>query len=80
MRSSENQLFGAAFELLDPAVVLPEFNVVTVDHLPGTFLRAVVIVADEIDGFHEMAVTADQICAIIRHDRMFLYSGDLSSP
>jgi hypothetical protein len=61
-----------AFELLDPAVVLPKFDIVTVDHLPGAFPCTVVVIADEIDGLHEMAVTADKVRPIVRHDRSFL--------
>jgi hypothetical protein len=61
-----------AVELFNLAVVLPKFNIVTVDHLPGAFSCAVVVIADEIDGFHEMAVTADKVRAIVRHDRTFL--------
>jgi hypothetical protein len=56
------------FEFLNPAVVLPKFNVVTVDHLPGAFSCAVVVIADEIDGFHEMTVTANKVSSIVRHN------------
>ena len=58
-----------AFELRNPAVVLPKFNVVTVDHLPGAFPCGGVVIADQIDGFHELAVTADKISSIVRHIR-----------
>jgi hypothetical protein len=61
-----------AFKLLNSAVVLPKLDVVTIDHLPGAFSCTVVVIADEIDGFHEMAVTADKVSAIVRHDRTFL--------
>jgi hypothetical protein len=56
-----------AFELRNPAILLPQFNVVTVHHFPGAFRCIVVIVADEIDGFHELTVTANKVGAIIRH-------------
>jgi hypothetical protein len=58
-----------AFELRNPAVVLPKFNVVTVDYLPGAFPCGGVVIADQIDGFHELAVTADKISSIVRHIR-----------
>jgi hypothetical protein len=61
-----------AFKLLDSAVVLPKFNVMTVDHLPGAFPCTIVVIADEIDGLHEMAVTADKIRSIVRHTRRSL--------
>lgn len=61
-----------AFKLLNPAVVLPKLNVVTIDHLPGAFLCAVVVIADEIDGFHEVTVTANKIRSIMRHNRRSL--------
>jgi hypothetical protein len=61
-----------AFKLLDSAVVLPKFDVVAVDHLPGAFSCTVVIIADEIDGLHEMAVTANKIRSIVRHTRRSL--------
>jgi hypothetical protein len=61
-----------AFKLLNSAVVLPKFDVVTIDHLPGTFSCAVVVIADEIDGFHEMAVTCDKVRPIVCHGRSFL--------
>jgi hypothetical protein len=77
---SGNQLFRMAFKLLNSAVVLPKFDVVTIDHLPGAFSCAVVVIADQIDGFYEMAVAADEVGSIVRHDRTFPYSGDLSSP
>jgi hypothetical protein len=49
-----------AFEFLNPAVVLPKFNVVTVDHFPGAFpCSVVIIIADEVNRFHELAVTAN---------------------
>ena len=56
-----------AFELRNPAVVLPKFNVVTVDYLPGAFPCGGVVIADQIDGFHELTVTANKVGAIIRH-------------
>jgi hypothetical protein len=59
-----------AFKLRDPAVVLPKFDIMTVYHLPGAFFRRGVVVADEIDGFHEMAVTADKVSSIVRHNRI----------
>jgi hypothetical protein len=58
-----------AFELFDPAVVLPKLDVVTIDHLPGTFPCTVVVITDEIDGLHEMTVTANKVRPIVRHDR-----------
>jgi hypothetical protein len=61
-------------ELLDPAIALPKFNIMTVDHLPGAFPCPVVIFTDEIDGFHEMAVTANQIRPVVRHHGRFLNS------
>jgi hypothetical protein len=69
-----------AFKLFNPAVVLPKFDVVTIDHLPGAFPCAVVVIANQVDGFHEMAIMADKVRAIMRHDRTLPYSGDLSSP
>ena len=57
------------FKLRNPAILLPKFNVVTVDHLPGAFSCPVVVIADEIDGLHEMAVTADKVRSIVRHIR-----------
>jgi hypothetical protein len=63
-----------AFKLGNLAVVLPKLNVVTIDHLPGAFPCAVVVVADQIDGFHEMTVPANKVCSIIRHGRRFLTS------
>jgi hypothetical protein len=68
-----------AFELRNPAVVLPKFNVVTVDYLPGAFPCGGVVIADQIDGFHELAVTADKISSIVRHIRASPHIG-LSSP
>jgi hypothetical protein len=64
--------FWIAFKLLDPAVALPKLNVVTVDHFAGAFPCTVVVIADEIDGFHETAVMADEVCSIVRHDRCSL--------
>jgi hypothetical protein len=69
-----------AFKFLNSAVVLPKFDIVTVYHLPGAFPCALVVIADEIDGFHEMTVTANKVRPIVGHDRTFPYSGDLSSP
>jgi hypothetical protein len=51
-----------AFKLGDLAVVLSKLNVVTVDHLPRAFPRDFVVVADQIDGFHEMTVPANKVC------------------
>jgi hypothetical protein len=62
------KLFRTAFKLRNPAVVLPKFNVVTIDHLPGVFAGGFVVIADEIDGFHEMTVTANKVGSIVRHD------------
>jgi hypothetical protein len=62
------RLLLAAFEFLDPAVAVPKFNVVAVDHFAGSFSCAVVVGANEIDGFHELAVTADKVRSIVRHD------------
>jgi hypothetical protein len=56
-----------AFELLDPAVVLPKFDVVTVDHFPRAFPCTVVVIADQIDRFHELAVTVNEVGAIVSH-------------
>jgi hypothetical protein len=61
-----------ALKLLDPAVVLPKFNVVTVDHLPGAFPCTIVVIADQIDGLHEMTVAANKVGSVVRHDRSFL--------
>jgi hypothetical protein len=58
-----------AFKFLDPAVVLPKLNVVTIDHFAGAYLRTVVVIANEIDGFHETAVVANKVCSIVCHDR-----------
>jgi hypothetical protein len=66
-------LFWTAFELLDPAVALPKFNIVTVDHFAGSFPCSVIVIADEIDGFHELAVTANKVRPIVRHDRSSLF-------
>jgi hypothetical protein len=49
--------------------VLPKFDVVTVNHSLGAFLRSVVVNAVEIDGFNEIAVVANQVCSIVRHRR-----------
>ena len=57
------------FELFDPAVVLPKLDVVTIDHLPGTFPCTVVVIANEINGLHEMTVTANKVRPIVCHDR-----------
>jgi hypothetical protein len=38
MFGSEGRLFRSAFRLLNPAVVLPQLDVLTIDHLPGLFL------------------------------------------
>jgi hypothetical protein len=70
----ESQLFRMRVKLRNPAVVLPKLNVVTIDHLPGTFLCTVVVVADQIDGFHEMTVPANKVCSIVRHSRHSLTS------
>jgi hypothetical protein len=67
-------------KLLNSAVVLPKFNVVTIDHFPGVFSCAVVVIANQIDGFHKMAVTANKVRSVVCHDRTFPYLGDLSSP
>jgi hypothetical protein len=61
-----------ALKLLDPAVMLPKLDVVTVDHLPGVFSCAIVVIADEIDGFHEMAIPANKVRPVVRHDRCSL--------
>jgi hypothetical protein len=61
-------LLWAAFELLDPAVAVPKFNIVAIDHFAGAFPCTVVVGANEIDGFHELAVTADKVRSIVRHD------------
>jgi hypothetical protein len=68
-----------AFELLNSAVVLPKFNVVTVDHLPGAFPCAVVVIADEVDGLHKLAVTANKVRSIMGHSVRGPCSGSLSS-
>ena len=49
-----------------------QFNIVTIDHFAGVSSCAVVIVTDEIDGFHELAVTADKVRSMVRHDRSSL--------
>jgi hypothetical protein len=59
-------------KLLDLAVLLPKLNVVAIDHLPGTFPCTVIVIADQIDGLHEMAVTANKVRPIVRHDRRSL--------
>jgi hypothetical protein len=61
-----------AYKFLNSAVVLPKLDVVTVDHLPGTFSCAVIVIADEIDGFHKMAVTANKVRPVVCHDRSSL--------
>ncbi|MEI9923661.1 MAG: hypothetical protein WDN50_09255 [Bradyrhizobium sp.] len=47
---------------------MPKFNIVAVDHFAGSFPCAVVVGANEIYGFHELAVTTDKVRAIVRHD------------
>jgi hypothetical protein len=47
--------------------VLPKFDIVTVDHLRGAFACGGVVIADQIDGFHEMAVSADKVSSIVCH-------------
>jgi hypothetical protein len=68
----DSRLFWSAFKLLNSAVALPKFNVVSVHHLPSAFPCNVVIIANEIDGFHEVAVTANEIGLIMRHKRRSL--------
>jgi len=58
-----------ALKLRNPAVVLPKFDVMTIDHLPSAFFRGGVVIADEIDGFHEVAITADKVSSIVRRNR-----------
>ncbi len=61
-----------AFKLLYSAILLPKLDVVTVDHLPGAFSCVVVVIADEIDGFHEMAVAVNKVRPIVCHDQSSL--------
>jgi hypothetical protein len=61
-----------AFKLLNSAVVLPKLDVVTIDHLPGAFPCTVIVIADKVDGFHEMTVTTNKVRPIVGHDRRFL--------
>jgi hypothetical protein len=49
--------------------VLPKFNVVTIDHFPGVFSCAIVVIVNQIYGFRKMAVTANKAGSIVRHDR-----------
>jgi hypothetical protein len=64
-RGQANQLFRMTFELRNPAVALPKFNIVTVDHFAGAFACGGVVLADEIDGLHEVAVSANKVSSIV---------------
>jgi len=45
--------------------MLPQFDIGSVGHLRGAFLRRIVVDAFEVDSFDVMAVASDQICAIV---------------
>jgi hypothetical protein len=47
--------------------MLPKFDVVTVNHSLSALLRSVVIIADEIDGLDDVAISANQVSSIVRH-------------
>jgi hypothetical protein len=61
------RLFGPAFELRNPAGMLPELDVVTVHHFLRPLSRGVVILAVQVNGFDEIAVMANKIGSIMRH-------------
>jgi hypothetical protein len=73
-------LFSLAFEFCNPADMLPKFDVVTIDHSLGAFLRSVVIIADEIDGLDDVAIPANQVSSIVRHGWTIPGTGALGSP
>jgi hypothetical protein len=72
---SEKRLLSFVIKPRNPAGVFPQLNIVTVDHLFGAFLRLVVVSAVEIDSFNGMAVTANEVCSIVRHNRRSLELG-----
>jgi hypothetical protein len=60
------------FKLCNPAGVFPQLDIMTVDHLLGAFLCVVVVSAVEVDSFNGMAVTANEVYSIVRHNRRSL--------
>jgi hypothetical protein len=79
-RSLVVTLFSLAFKFCNPAGMLPKFDVVTVNHSLGAFLRSVVIIADEIDGLDDVAIPANQVSSIVRHGWTIPDAGALGSP
>jgi hypothetical protein len=66
------RLFGPVFKPCNPAGVFPQLNIMTVGHLLGAFPCGVVVSAVEVDSFNGMAVTANEVCSIVRHNRRSL--------
>jgi hypothetical protein len=66
-----------AIEPRNPAGVFPQLNIMIVDHLFGAFPRVVFICAVEIDSFDVMAVAANKICSIVRHNGTPLLGGSM---
>jgi hypothetical protein len=60
-----DRLLRSAVKLRNSAGMLPQFDIGSVGHLRGAFLRRIVVDAFEVDSFDVMAVAGDQICAIV---------------
>jgi hypothetical protein len=73
-------LFSLAFKFCNPAGMLPKFDVVTVNHSLGAFLRSFVIIAAEINRLNEVAISANQVSPIVRHSWTILHTGAPNSP
>jgi hypothetical protein len=72
---SKKRLFSFAIKPRNPAGVFPQLDIMTVDHLLGAFPCVVVVSAVEVDSFNGMAVTANEVCSIVRHNRRSLELG-----
>jgi hypothetical protein len=79
-RRSGGRLISLAFKFCNPAGMLPKFDVVTVNHSLSALLRSVVIIADEIDGLDDVAISANQVSSIVRHGWAIPHTGAPNSP
>jgi hypothetical protein len=73
------RLFSLAVKLCNSAGVMPKLNIVPINHFEGAFLCSFVIGAGEVDCFNQVAVTANKVRLIVRHNRRSSHTGGLRS-
>jgi hypothetical protein len=72
-------LLSLAAKLCNSAGVMPKLNIVPINYFEGAFLCSFVVGAGEVDFFNAVAVAANKICLIVRHNRRSSHTGGLRS-